>query len=430
MPGHTFTETHVRSWGSRLMGALVGMILSPLALLAGCGLLIWNEGNVVKRAQSLDEGEKQVITVSADTIDSANLGKLVHVSGQTSVADKLIDKELGISEPAIKLLRVVEMYQWTEKKQTKRQNDRTTTTYTYDKKWTAKIEDSRSFHQTGFENPDFMPVQSHDELADHVALGAFQLSTNLIAQIDKREPRHITPEEFAALPAHLRESGELRGGEIYLPAARWIAHVPQDSLNEKFRPSAEVENENNPQIGDIRIRYTVVRPGPATVVARQTETGFDGFPTKAGKRILEFRAAALSAQEMFEAAREDNTQWAWIPAPDRTINDAGGLDSGSEQPGQRRDVRDFSRWDADSGFAGNCGCLARLSSVVCSGVALGLRSACDRCVVPFSPQTGTGAARKRFGNRQVTARVHCGKLAHDPCDSHRTLYAWPLMLPD
>jgi hypothetical protein len=312
MPGHTFTETHVRSWGSRLMGALVGMILSPLALLAGCGLLIWNEGNVVKRAQSLDEGEKQVITVSADTIDSANLGKLVHVSGQTSVADKLIDKELGISEPAIKLLRVVEMYQWTEKKQTKRQNDRTTTTYTYDKKWTAKIEDSRSFHQTGFENPDFMPVQSHDELADHVALGAFQLSTNLIAQIDKREPRHITPEEFAALPAHLRESGELRGGEIYLPAARWIAHVPQDSLNEKFRPSAEVENENNPQIGDIRIRYTVVRPGPATVVARQTETGFDGFPTKAGKRILEFRAAALSAQEMFEAAREDNTQWAWI----------------------------------------------------------------------------------------------------------------------
>lgn len=309
---NSFSETTTSSWGSRIMGALAGMIISPIALLAGCGVLIWNEGNVVKRAQSLDEGEKQVITVPADKIDAANAGKLVHVTGETSVADKLTDKEFGVSESAVKLLRVVEMYQWTEKKETKRKNNKSTTTYSYNKKWANGVQNSRAFHKNGYDNPGVMPLHSHDEIADHVALGAFQLSTNLIAQIDRREPRNITPEEFAAMPENIRRDADQRGGELYLPVGRWLQHAPQESLNKEFSPSAEAGSLDNPQIGDIRVKYLVVRPGPATVVGRQTNDGFDAFPTKAGKSILEFRTAALTSHEMFEAARADNTMWAWI----------------------------------------------------------------------------------------------------------------------
>src|SRR5689334_22916922 len=103
MSSDSYTETSTSSWGSRITGAIAGMIFSPIALPVGCGLLIWNEGNVVKRAQSLDEGEKQVITVPADKIEAANAGKLVHVQGETSVAEELTDQEFGIREPAIKL---------------------------------------------------------------------------------------------------------------------------------------------------------------------------------------------------------------------------------------------------------------------------------------------------------------------------------------
>lgn len=312
MSSDSFTETTTTSWGSRITGAIAGMIFSPLALLAGCGVLIWNEGNVVKRAQSLDEGEKQVISVPADKIDATNVGKLVHVTGKTSVADKLTDKDFGISESAVKLLRVVEMYQWDEKKESKRRNNKTTTTYSYSKKWLTGVENSRSFHKSGHDNPGFMPLHSHDEIADHVALGAFQLSTNQIAQIDHREPRPITADEFAALPEHVRRDGEQRGGEVYLPVTRWVAHAPQDQLNKEFKPPSAAGAENDPQIGDIRVKYLVVTPGPATIVGRQTDRGIEAFPTKAGKPILEFRTQTLSAHEMFEAARADNTMWAWI----------------------------------------------------------------------------------------------------------------------
>lgn len=308
----SYTETTTSSWGSRITGAIAGMIFSPIALLAGCGLLIWNEGNVVKWAQSLDEGEKQVVTVPADKIDAANAGKLVHVTGDTSTEGQLTDKELGISEPAVKLLRVVEMYQWEEKKETKRRNNKTTTTYSYSKEWKSGVESSRSFHKSGYDNPGHMPLHSHDEIAEHVALGAFQLSTNLIAQIDRRETRPITPAEFAAMPENIRRDAEERGGELYLPVGRWLPHAPADALNKDFKPAAEAGNANDPQIGDVRVKYLVVKPGPTTVVGRQTDTGFEPFPTKAGKPILEFRTAALSSHEMFEAARADNTMWAWI----------------------------------------------------------------------------------------------------------------------
>ena len=204
------------------------------------------------------------------------------------------------------------MYQWDEKKESKRRNNKTTTTYDYSKKWLTGIENSRSFHKNGYDNPGFMPLHSHDEIADQVALGAFQLSTNQIAQIDKREPRPITADEFAALPENVRRDGEQRSGEVYMPISRWISHAPQDQLNKEFKPATEAGNENNPQIGDIRVKYVVVRPGPATIVGRQTDRGFEAFPTKAGKSILEFRTKTLSAHEMFEAARADNTMWAWI----------------------------------------------------------------------------------------------------------------------
>jgi hypothetical protein len=312
MSSDSYTETSSSSWGSRITGALAGMVFSPIALLAGCGLLIWNEGNVVKRAQSLDEGEKQVITVPADQIDPAHAGKLVHVTGETSVTDKLTDKELGVSEPAVKLFRVVEMYQWTEHKDTKRKNNKTTTTYSYHRKWVEEPQNSRGFHKSGYDNPGSMPLRSHEVIAEQVALGEFQLDDLQIAQIKHRDPRDITAEEFAAMPENVRRDAEQRGGELYMPVGRWLPHAPQDELNKQFKPSAEAGNENAPQIGDVRVKYQVVKPGPTTVVGRQTGNGFDPFPTKAGKTIMEFRTATMSSHEMFEAARADNTLWAWI----------------------------------------------------------------------------------------------------------------------
>ncbi|WP_425617721.1 TMEM43 family protein [Anatilimnocola sp. NA78] len=313
MSNDSVSVTSNSSFGSRITGALMGVLIGPVALLAGSGLLAWNEGRTVKVAQSLDEGEKQVISVPADKVDPANNGKLVYVTGETAVAETLRDDELGIADPAIKLRRVVEMYQWTEKKESKRRNNRTVTTYDYTKKWTEGVKGSAGFHQeSGHENPDYAPLHSHDEVADKVTLGAFTLDTLQVAMTDNsdnRSPRPISDEEFAAIPEEIRREAEHRSGSVYLPVGKWLPHAPKDRINNSFTPAAASGSE--PQVGDVRITYTVVKPGPTTVVAKQTGTGFEPFNTKAGRPVNLLRTKTLPPHEMFEMARADNTVMAW-----------------------------------------------------------------------------------------------------------------------
>ena len=77
------TETTKVSWGSRL-GASIKGILAGLALfVVGFPVLFWNEGNSVKTAKALDEGEGACIPVeSIEKIDPEMEGQLVHMTGR------------------------------------------------------------------------------------------------------------------------------------------------------------------------------------------------------------------------------------------------------------------------------------------------------------------------------------------------------------
>lgn len=311
----TFTESSPISASKRIRNAISGVILAPLALLGSVGLLFWNEGNVVRTAQSLDEGEGQVVSVAADTLDPANQGKLIYVTGSTAVDGKLRDAEFGIEEPAIKLLRIVEMYQWTEEKKTRKSGNRRETTYDYERKWQEGSVNSQSFHRSGHENPGHTPFSSHTEIAERVTLGAFVLNDLQIAQTDQgsnRKARSITNEEFAALPEAIQRDAEHREGGLYLPVSRWLAHAPKDRVNEKFQPAGEAGPEKQPQVGDVRVKFVAIHPGPTSVVGKQTATGFEPFPTKAGKPVFLFRTETVAVHDMFERARADNSMWAWI----------------------------------------------------------------------------------------------------------------------
>lgn len=307
---NSYTESNSSSFGSRIGGAIMGVLIAPLILLGGSGFLFWNEGRTVHTAQSLDEGEKQVVTIAADKIDPANNGKLVYVTGKTAVEGELHDEKLGIKATAIKLKRVVEMYQWEEDKKTKNNK----TTYTYHKKWMSGTESSRSFHRSGYDNPGTMPLHSQDFVADKVTFGAFTLSDNQIARADhsgNRTPRNLSAEEFAALPEEIRAAAVQSAGGFYMPVGKWFAHAPKDQIDNKFQPAGS-SSESNPQIGDVRVKILVVNPGPTTIIAEQSADHLGPHKTKAGVPIDMFRTATHSVPEMFELARKDNTMWAWI----------------------------------------------------------------------------------------------------------------------
>ena len=58
------TETTTESWTSRLGGAVKGVVAGLALFILGFPVLFWNEGNSVKTAKALDEGEGAYATVN------------------------------------------------------------------------------------------------------------------------------------------------------------------------------------------------------------------------------------------------------------------------------------------------------------------------------------------------------------------------------
>jgi hypothetical protein len=146
----THTEVTTTGWFSRLAGSVRSVLFGLILFGAAFPLLWWNEGRAVRVAESLDEGAGAVVSVSTDGVESENDGELVHLSGLARTEDVLKDADFGISETGLKLIRSVEMYQWTESvEQTKKKKtggkEETRTTYRYKRKWSATPIDSSRF---------------------------------------------------------------------------------------------------------------------------------------------------------------------------------------------------------------------------------------------------------------------------------------------
>src|SRR5262245_18526190 len=110
----TFSETSSQSWFSRIIDSIKSVLVGLAMLVASFPLLFWNEGRAVRTARSLEEGAGAVVSVSSTSVDPAHEGKLVHMTGEATTAETLEDPEFGVKAHALKLVRVVEMYQWEE----------------------------------------------------------------------------------------------------------------------------------------------------------------------------------------------------------------------------------------------------------------------------------------------------------------------------
>ena len=75
---------------------------------------------------------------------------MVSVSGKADTQDVLLDDVFGVSAPALRLKRTVEVYQTVEHSETKyeKRGDKTVekTTYTYSNEWCGKPVDSSQYH--------------------------------------------------------------------------------------------------------------------------------------------------------------------------------------------------------------------------------------------------------------------------------------------
>ncbi len=358
------TEVTEEGWGSRLGKSFGGVIVGIILFFGSIAFLWWNEGRAVTTAKALAEGEGNVVAVKdISKVDSANAGKLVHMSGEATTTETLTDPTFALSKNAIGLSRKVEYYQWVEHKSEKREkqmggSEKVITTYTYSKEWVGTPQDSSAYKEAGHENRVFMTLPGDcDARAKEVSFGAFKLTSGQISRIGGAEP--VSLEEYT-IPVAMANNAEVQGGNtLYLHmnpgrvvqpvqpvvAATTVQPAPVNGVQpapvNAVQPApvnavqpvattvpAPVEGQpvaqpvqqptivfdTEAQIGDMRVQWSFVAPQRTiSLVAVQVNNTFEPYTAEDGGGEVDLLTDGVkSAKAMFNDAKSANTMMTWI----------------------------------------------------------------------------------------------------------------------
>ena len=290
----SFTEITERGLFSRLGNAIKGLVIGLLLFVASFPLLFWNEGRAVRRHQDLEAGARAVVAASAERVDPAHEGALVHLTGLATTGETLADPNFGIAANAIHLQRETEMYQWVESSETRTEKklgggEREITTYTYTREWSSDHHATADFKEpAGHENPAEIPWDSRTWSADDVTLGAFQLPASLADSIESWKP--IAPAADAPMPAGSRLVGET----VYL------------------RADGREADPASPEVGDLRVTFQAAYPAQVSVVAQQASNGLTGWMGPSGSTIERLMMGLHTSEQMIAQLEAENRMLTWI----------------------------------------------------------------------------------------------------------------------
>ncbi len=288
-------EVTSQSWGSRIVGSLVGILFGLLLIVLSFILIFWNESHGLNTARSLQEAEKVLIAVPNSPVDSKNNMRVVYFNGTATTEDVLSDPLFGISEKAIRISRHVEMYQWREnvKTETDQQvggSEKTTKTYTYDHTWSDKLIESDQFKDpTGHQNPAVMPISSKDVQAKNVTVGDFRLPAELISEINDAKPIDLSNIDLTKLKKRLKKPMQQDDNTIYVG-----------------------NDQASPAVGDIKISLTEVLPQTVSVIGQQSDNTLQPYMAHAGQTVMLLSMGQQSAEQMIHEAISQNRIMTWL----------------------------------------------------------------------------------------------------------------------
>lgn len=293
MPEESYTEVSSQSWFSRIRNAITGILFGLILFIVAFPVLFWNEGRSVQMYKTLKEGGGAVVAVASERVDPANAGKLIHVTAKADTEATLVDPIFRVSAKALKLRRVVEMYQWKETTEKKTKDKlgggtETITTYSYSKTWSGSLINSSNFKKaTEHPNPSAMPYESAQQVAQKITFGAFVLSPSLVGKINNDDSLPLGNE--TPIPDALKDKITLSGSGFYIGA-----------------------DPASAQIGDTRVTFKVISPTEVSVIAKQVGNTFEPFSTQAGGTLELLQPGVHSADEMIRKAQADNSVLTWV----------------------------------------------------------------------------------------------------------------------
>jgi Transmembrane protein 43 len=288
-----------------------GTVFGVVLLIAAFPLLYWNEGRAIQSAAALGDEASSVHSVAdSSRVDPANEGKLVHVTGRAATEEVLSDAEFGVSERAIRLERLAQIYQWegatSDPAKVNRglnsncdgvpafgPNRQFQINQLYSKGWSLKPRSSEHFtYPEGHQNPAVTPFWKPGRVwtAKEVRLGGYILPPELLSQIDAREPIAASPALLERVPGELRQHLTIRDGHFYL---------------------AHDLGQSTEQVGDVRFRFRVIRPLVVSILARQAGNSFAPFTTSNGTEVFRLAIGEQSASSMFDLQHAESTAHIW-----------------------------------------------------------------------------------------------------------------------
>lgn len=277
------------SWWSRLKQSFFGFLFSFVVIVGALVLLAWNEHRTLKNHKGLIAAGETVQAIDAADAGLDLEGKLVHLSGRVESRETLVDPEFGIETGGLVLRRKVEMYQWKENKRTEEREKlgggiERVTTYSYDKVWDDEPISSSGFGERGYDNPRSMPYRNQRFVVNQAFIGAFRADDTVLNALNSEA---LALGEAGKMPGEFRQ---VDGNTLY----------------------AGRGTPGSPQIGDLRVRYTLVPAQEASVIAQVAGDGFSAWKSPVGTDIYLVEPGRVTPPDMVRQAQSSNSMFGWI----------------------------------------------------------------------------------------------------------------------
>lgn len=277
------------SWWSRLKQSFFGFLFSFVVIVGALVLLAWNEHRTLKNHKGLVAAGEQVVAIDPMRLDSSLEGRLVHLSARVESQQTLRDADFGVEAQGLVLRRKVEMYQWKENKRTEEREKigggvERITTYSYEKVWDDELIDSGRFRESGHSNPRSMPYKPQRYAASDARIGAFAASDRVLNALNSRS---LALGEAGNYPDGFRQ---VDGSTLY---------------SGRGEPSS-------PQIGDVRVRYTLVPAQDASVMAAVQGEKLVAWTSPVDTSIFLVETGTVVAEKMVANAQSSNSVLGWI----------------------------------------------------------------------------------------------------------------------
>jgi hypothetical protein len=276
--------TH-RSFGDNLIDSIKGIVAGVIMFLVSFPVLWWNEGRY-----DISQAAKQAVVVKPDGAGDTGEGKLVAVTDKLTLpaGESVGDPDYLKPAPHVSLRREVEMFAWVETKKTKTEKklgggSDTTTTYSYEKKWTSHPQDSSDFKVVaGHENPS-LTIDEKTFYASKAQVGAFNFTPDEI-ELPSRTPIDIRENDL------IGHNGRLNGRYIFSGEGTLDA----------------------PHVGDTRISFAAVDAGhTATLYGKREGTTVSAYMVPKENAKL-YRVLWGTHEEAVATMHGEHTTSVWI----------------------------------------------------------------------------------------------------------------------